>query len=66
MPIDKTCFKNYQKIENTNKNPDGGKTKVEGIGDVDVEPRDTKSVLHILTFEENLHLPKYKTNLISV
>ena len=50
MMIDKTWFKNYQKLETTVNNPDGGKTKVEGIGDVDVEARDTKGVLHKLTF----------------
>ena len=66
MMIDKTWFKNYQKLETTVNNPDGGKTKVEGIGDVDVEARDTKGVLHKLTFEKVLHVPEYKTNLISV
>ena len=66
MMIDKTWFKKYQKLETTFNNPDGGKTKVEGIGDVDVEARDTKGVLHKLTFEEILHVPEYKTNLISV
>ena len=65
MMIDKTWFKNYQKLETTVNNPDGGKTKVEGIGDVDVEARDTKGVLHKLTFEKVLHVPEYKTNLIS-
>ena len=39
MMIDKTWFKNYQKLETTVNNPDGGKTKVEGIGDIDVEAR---------------------------
>ena len=66
MMIDKTWFKNYQKVETTVNNPDGGKTKVEGIGDVDVEARNTKGVLHKLTFEKFLHVPEYKTNLISV
>ena len=66
MMIDKTWFKNYQKLETTVNNPDGGKTKVEGIGDVDVEARDSKGVLHKLTFEKVLHVPEYKTNLISV
>ena len=66
MMIDKTWFKNYRKLENTVNNPDGGKTKVEGIGDVDVEARDTKGVLYKLTFEKVLHVPEYKTNLISV
>ena len=65
MMIDKTWFKNYQKLETTVNNPDGGKTKVEGIGDGDVEARDTKGVLHKLTFEKILHVPEYKTNLIS-
>ena len=35
MMIDKTWFKIYQKLETIVNNPDGGKTKVEGIGDVD-------------------------------
>ena len=66
MIINKTWFKNYQKLETTVKNSDGGKTKTEGIGDVDVEARDTKGVLYNLTFEKILHVPEYKTNLISV
>ena len=66
MMIDRTWFKNYQKLETTVNNPDGGKTKVEGIGDVDVEAQDTKGVLHKLTFEKVLHVPEYKKNLISV
>ena len=66
MMIDKTWFKNYQKLETTVDNPDGRKTKVEGIGDVDVEARDSKGVLHKLTFEKILHVPEYKPNLISV
>ena len=53
MMIDKTWFKNYQKLETTVNNPDGGKTTVEGIGDVDVEARDTNGVLHKLTFEKS-------------
>ena len=51
MMIDKTWFKNYQKVETTFNNPDGGKTKVEGIGDIDVKARDTKGVLHKLTLK---------------
>ena len=66
MMIDKTWFKNYQKLETTVNNSDGGKTKVEGIGDVDVEAGDTKGVLNKLTFEKVLHVPEYKTNLNSV
>ena len=31
-----------------------------------MEARDTKGVLHKLTFEKVLHVPEYKTNLISV
>ena len=65
MMIDKTWFKNYQKLETTVNNPDGGK-KVEGIGVVDVEAQDTKGVLHKLTFEKVLHVSEYKTNLNSV
>ena len=57
---------NYQKLQTTVNNPDGGKTKVRGIGDVDVEAQDTKGVLHKLTFEKFLHVPEYKTNLVSV
>ena len=41
MMIDKTWFKNYQKLATKVNNSDGGKEKVEGIGDVDVEARDT-------------------------
>ena len=64
--IDRTWFKNYQKLETTVNNPDGGKTKVEGIGDVEIEARDSRGVLHKLTFQKVLHVPEYKTNLISV
>ena len=58
MMIDKNWFQIYQKLETTVSNPDGGKTKVEGIGDVDVEARNTKGVLHRLTFEKVLHVPE--------
>ena len=37
MMIDKTWFKNYQKLKITVNNPEEGKTKFEGTGDVDVE-----------------------------
>ena len=50
MLTDKTWFKNYQILDTTVNNPNGGKTKVNGTGDVDVEARDTKSVLYKLTF----------------
>ena len=66
MMIDKIWYKNYHKLETTVNNPDGGKTKFGGLGDVDVEARDTKGVLHKLTFEKVMHVPEYKTNLISV
>ena len=66
MMIDKIWFKNYQKLETTGNNPDGGKTKVEGKGDVDREARNTKAVLHKLTLEKVLLVPEYKTKLISV
>ena len=66
MMIDKTWFKDYQKLETTVNNPDGGKTKVEGIGVIDVESRNTAIVLHKLGFEKVLHVREYKTNLISV
>ena len=64
MMIDKIWFEKYQKLETTVKNPDGGKTKVERVGDVDVEARDVKGVLHKLTFEKVLHVPKFKTYFI--
>ena len=46
--IDKIWFKKYQKLETTVNIPDGGITKIEGIGDVDIA-RDTKGVVHKLT-----------------
>ena len=52
MTIDKIWFKNYQKLEIIFNNPDVGKTKVDGIGDVEVETQDTKGVLNKLTFEK--------------
>ena len=57
MIIGETLFRNYQKLETTVINSDAGKTRVEGIGDVDMEAQDTKSVLHKLTFEEVLYVP---------
>ena len=50
MMIDIAWFRNYQKLETTVNNPDGGKTKIGGIGDVDVEARDIKGVVHKLIF----------------
>ena len=46
MMIDKTWFKNYQKLEITANTPDGGNTEVEGIGDMNLGARDTKGVLY--------------------
>ena len=60
MMIDNTCFKKYQKPETTVNNPDGGKTKVEGISDVDEEARHTKCVLFKMTFEKIQHVAKCK------
>ena len=58
MMIDKTWFKNYQKCETTVNNPHGGKTKIEGLTDVDEEARDTKGALNKVTFEKVLHVPE--------
>ena len=56
MMIEKIWLRNYQKLETTVNNPDGGKIKVEGIGDVDVEARDTNGVLYkLLTSYKNSH-----------
>ena len=59
MMIERTWFKNDQKLETTVNNPYRGKSKVEEIGDIDVKARDTKSELHKLTFEKVLHAPVY-------
>ena len=66
MMMDKNWFKNYQKLETTVYNPDVGKTEIDGKGDVDVEARDNKGVLHKLTSGKILHVPEYKIILISV
>ena len=64
MMMDKFWFKKNEKLETTVNNPDGGK-EFEGLGDPDVEARNTKGMLHKLTFKKVLHVPEYKTNLIS-
>ena len=58
MMLDRTWFENHQKVKATINNPDGAKTKVEGIGDVDEEAWDTKGMLYKMTV---LHVPEYKT-----
>ena len=61
MIKDKTWFVNHQKLDTIFINPDGGKTKVEGIRDIDVEARDTKDVQQKkLTSENVLHVQEYK------
>ena len=64
MMIDITLFQNYQKLETTLNTSMQGKQKIEGMGDVDLEARETKGGLNNLTFEKSLHI-QYKTKLIS-
>ena len=55
MMIDKIWLQNYRKLETTVNYPDEGKLKVEGIGDIDVEARDTNGVLYKLTSYKKSH-----------
>ena len=47
-------------------NPDGGNTKVLGIGEVEVLAKDVKGCTKPLILKKALYVPGYRTNLISV
>ena len=56
----------YKKLESKVPNPDEGNSKVEGRRNVEVEAVDLKGITRELAFVNALHVPGYKTNLISV
>ena len=64
--MNKNWFKNLKEIETTVTNPDGGNTKVLGIGEVEVLAKDLKGKIKSLVFRKALFVPGYRTNLISV
>ena len=64
--VERSWFQTYTKIENSVTNPDGGVTKVEGKGDVAIRATDTKGNSISLILQDALHVPGYRTNLVSV
>ena len=64
--MNKNWFKSIREIDTTVTNPDGGNTKVLGIGEVEVLAKDVKGGTKPLILKRALYVPGYRTNLISV
>ena len=64
--MNKNWFKSIREIDTTVTNPDGGNTKVLGIGEVEVLVKDVKGRTKPLILKKDLYVPRYRTNLISV
>ena len=64
--VNKNWFKSIREINIKVTNPDGGKTKVLGIGEVEVLARDIKRCIRLLQLKKALYAPGYRTNLITV
>ena len=64
--VNKNWFKSIREIDTTVTNPDGGNTKVLGIGEVEVLAKDVKERTKPLILKKALYVPGYRTNLISV
>ena len=64
--MNKNWFKSIREIDTTVTNPDGGNTKVLGIGEVEVLAKDVKGLTKPLILKKALYVTGYRTNLISV
>ena len=64
--VNKNWFKSIGEIDTTVTNPDGGNTKVLGIGEVEASAKDVKGRTKPLIMKKALYVPGYRTNLISV
>lgn len=64
--VNRDWFVSYRAVSSKVINPDGAVTNVLGIGDVELLARNVKGKLARLKFENVLHVPDYKTNLLSV
>ena len=64
--MNKNWFKSIREINTTVTNPNGGNTKVLGIGEVEVLARDFKGRTKPLILKMALYVPRCRTNLISV
>ena len=64
--VNKNWFKNMKPIDTTVTNPDGGDTKVLGIGEVEILAKDVNGKTKPLVLRKALFVPGYRTNLISV
>ena len=64
--MNKNWFKSLRELDTTVVNPDGGNTKVLGIGGVEVLATDVKGRNTPLILKKALYVPRYRTNFISV
>ena len=62
----KNWLKGVREIDTTVTTPDGGDTKVLGIGEVEVLAKDVKGFTKPLILKKGLYVPGYRTILISV
>ena len=64
--VNKNWFKSIKNIDTIITDQDGGNTTVLGIGEVEVLAKDVKGRTKLLILKKTLHVPGYRTNLISV
>ena len=64
--VHKNWFKNLKELNTVVTNPDGGNTKVLGIGEVVVLAKDNQQKALPLVLKNALFVPRYRTNLVSV
>ena len=64
--VQKSWFENLRELDTSVTNPDGGNTKVLGIGEVEVLARDAQGREKLLVLRKALFVPGYRTDLISV
>ena len=64
--VNKNWFICIREIDTTVTNPDGGNTKVLGIGEAEVLARDVKGCTKPFILKKALYVPWYRTNLVSV
>ena len=64
--MNKIWFRSIKEVDTTVTNPDGGNTKVLGIGEVEVLAKDVKGCTKPLILKKAPYVPSYRTNLISL
>ena len=64
--VQRSWFKNLRELDTSVTNPDGGNTKVLGIGEVEILAGDAQGRKKRLLLRKSLFVPAYGTNILSV